>query len=259
MSAVIEKKETIGVHSYAGRHNADYGGSRKRVSEGGTWKRQRVIEIMPSRAKIWAKVSHSHRSLAFPPNQPVYRYLALGQEVGEAYSNAIAEILAQAPNAEGTSLSQWEYILTIEDDNMPPSNGVIQLIEDMEQHPEFAGIGGLYWCKGPGGCAHIWGDPSDPTINYRPQVPREPQGLQECCGTSMGFNLWRLSMFKDDRLRRPWFKTVGAKPEDRGLGTQDLYFASDARKYGYRFAVDTRVLVGHYDGDGSFGPPDTVW
>jgi hypothetical protein len=253
------KPEIIGVHSYAGSHNSAYEQSRKRVSEGGSWKRQRVIEIIPSRAQIYAKVAHAHRSLAFPPNQPVYRYLALGQEVGEAYSNAIAEILAQPGNETQSALSQWEYILTIEDDNMPPSNGVIQLIEDLEQHPEFACVGGLYWCKGPGGCAHIWGDVKDPLPNYRPQVPLEPQGLQECYGTSMGFNLWRLDMFKDPRLRRPWFKTVGSKPEDRGMGTQDLYFWGDAKKYGYRCAVDTRVLVGHYDGNGDYGPADMVW
>ena len=60
----------------------------------------------------------------------------------------------------------------------------------------------------------------------------------------MGFNLWRMSFFKDDKLRKPWFKTVfGAE----GLGTQDLYFWGDARKYGHRCAIDTRVKVGHYD------------
>jgi hypothetical protein len=59
----------------------------------------------------------------------------------------------------------------------------------------------------------------------------------------MGFVLWRLSMFKDERLRKPWFKTtVGAE----GVGTQDLYFWGDARKHGHRCAVDCSVLVGHY-------------
>ena len=119
-----KKAEIIGVHGYAGHHNSDYEGSAKRVSEGGSWKRQRIIEIMPSNYQIYAKVAHAQRSLAFPPNQPVYRYLALGQEVGEAYSNAITEILNHP------DLSQWEYILTMEDDNCPPPNGVIQLIED---------------------------------------------------------------------------------------------------------------------------------
>jgi len=29
--------------------------------------------------------------------------------------------------------------------------------------------------------------------------------------------------------------------------TQDLYFFQEAAKYGYRFACDTRVKVGHWD------------
>lgn len=52
-------------------------------------------------------------------------------------------------------------------------------------------------------------------------------------------------MFKDPKLRRPWFRTVASKEE--GVGTQDLYFWVDAKKYGYRCAVDCDVLVGHYD------------
>lgn len=91
--------------------------------------------------------------------------------------------------------------------------------------------------------------------NYRPQIPRNGE-LVECCGIGMGFALWRLEMFKDPRLRKPWFVTrAGAS----GVGTQDLYFWEDARKYGYRCAVDCGVPVGHYDLEGKFGIPDTVW
>jgi hypothetical protein len=67
----------------------------------------------------------------------------------------------------------------------------------------------------------------------------------------MGFNLWRTSMFRDERLRKPWFKTLAGK---EGVGTQDLYFWGDARKYGYRAAIDCGVLVGHYDHS-----TDTMW
>jgi hypothetical protein len=87
-------------------------------------------------------------------------------------------------------------------------------------------------------------------------MPPDPNGgLIEVCGTGMGFALWRLSMFKDERLRRPWFKTqtIG------GVSTQDLYFAGDARKYGYRFAVDCSIKVGHHDHEGKFGPQDFTW
>jgi hypothetical protein len=130
----------------------------------------------------------------------------------------------------------------MEHDNLPPTDGLIRLIESMEQHPELSCIGGLYWTKGPDGVPQIWGDPHD-SLNFRPRLPKAGE-LVECVGTGMGFNLWRLSMFKDARLRRPWFKTIAGA---EGVGTQDLYFWGDARKHGYRCAVDCRVLVGHLD------------
>lgn len=233
-----------------GAHNADLAKTASRIFEGGSWKKQRIVFIIPSAKMIAAKVYLSHVNLMFPPNQPVVRMLALGMEVGDAYSTAIANVLAHP------ELSQWEYILTIESDNIPPPDGVLKLLQDMEEHPEFAVIGGLYFCKGYGGCAHIWGDPTDPVLNFRPQVPI-PGIVQECNGSSMGFHLWRMSMFRDTRLRRPWFKTVASASE--GIGTQDLYFWGDARKYGYRTAVDTRIAVGHYDFEGKFGKADFVW
>ena len=115
----------------------------------------------------------------------------------------------------------------------------------MEKHPDYACIGGLYFTKGEGGVSQIWGDPTDPQLNFRPQPPR-PGEIVPCCGTGMGFNPWRMSMFKDERLRRPWFKTLTGI-EGQGIGTQDLYFWTDARKYGYQCAIDCKVLVGHYD------------
>jgi len=221
----------------AGRHNADLVGSTARIIKGGTWKKQRVCMVIPSADMIPAKVYLSHCSLIFPPNQPAHRMLALGDEVGVAYSNAIAEILSHP------ELSQWEYLLTVEHDNIPPADGLIKLIARMEANQDYSCIGGLYWTKGEEGVPQIWGDPTDPTLNYRPQPPK-PGDLVECCGTGMGFNLWRLAMFKDERLARPWFRTLASK---EGVGTQDLAFWTDARKYGYRCAVDCGVLVGHYD------------
>jgi len=215
---------------------------------GGSWKKQRIIVVIPAADTIPAKVALSHWNLAFPPNNGVVRILAQGMEVGDAYSQAVNNIL-QTPD-----LCDWEYMLTIEHDNCPPADGVIKLVEDMEQHPELDCIGGLYYTKGYGGVPQIWGDPREPT-NFRPQLPDPNGGLVECCGTGMGFNLWRLKMFKDAKLRRPWFVTQ----TKNGLATQDLYFWGDARQYGHRCAVDCSVKVGHYDLKGDFGPPDTMW
>ena len=244
-------KPQLVVQDFGGAHNADPEGTRARLIRGASWKRQRIVVIIPSADRMPAKCALAMWNLAFPPNNGCLRMLALGQEVGEAYSNAIEQILGHP------ELSTWEYLLTIEEDNAPPADGVVKLIEAMEEHPEFSCIGGLYFTKGEGGVAQMWGDPQDSTVNFRPQPP-QVEKLVEVCGTGMGFNLWRLAMFKDERLKKPWFKTLNGK-DGQGVGTQDLTFWSDARKYGYRCAIDCRVRVGHYDLEGKFGPPDMMW
>lgn len=231
------------VNQQAGIHNSDLSKSGARILRGGSWKKQRVVAVIPAGDMIPTKVALAMRGLIFPPNQAAHWMGALGMEVGEAYSSAIENIINHP------DLGQWEFLLTMEHDNLPPADGLVKLIEAMEEHPEYACIGGLYWTKGEAGVPQIWGDPKD-TLNFRPQMPREGE-VVECVGTGMGFNLWRLAMFKDARLRKPWFKTIAGA---EGVGTQDLYFWGDARKYGYRCAVDCRVLVGHLD-----VATDTVW
>lgn len=227
----------------AGVHNGDLGKTVSRLDKSKAWKRQRIVVLIPADQKIHTKVYLSHMNLAFPPNNGVARIAAIGMEVGEAYSTAIEGVLAHPV------LKDWEFALCIEHDNMPPPDGVLRLLERMEEHPEFAGIGGLYFLKGQGGLpsghAQIWGDVNDSVINFRPQLPDPDGGLVECCGLGMGFTMFRMSMFKDKKLRRPWFVTQ----KKDGIATQDLHFAMDAKKHGYRFAVDCGCKVGHYSSE----------
>lgn len=240
-----------------GAHNeALYAGQYEQAT---SYKRARIIYIIPNLGMIHPRVYLSHRSLIFPPNQAMFPMLVDGAEVGEAYSNAIEQVLAHP------DLSQWEYVLTLESDNVPPPDGVLRLLKRMEDYPEFSGIGGLYWCKGASGpngmgVAHLWGDVSDPNVNFRPVKPRIlPDGRGDMCrvyGTSMGFNMWRMEMFRDKRLPRPLFRT---KASVEGVGTQDLHFANEALKLGYKFAVDCDCRVGHIDVTGAFGPKGFIW
>ncbi len=241
---------SLTLYEGAGLHNADIVKSAGRVIQGGGWKKQRIVAVIPAGPTVPTKVMLAMRNLIFPPNQPCVWIAAEGMEVGEAYSKAIEAVLAHP------ELSQWEYLLTVEHDNLPPADGVLKLLERMEANPNLACVGGLYWTKGYGGQPQIWGDDADAIVNYRPQPPDPNGGLVKCCGTGMGFNLWRLKMFKDPKLRRPWFKTIAGKD---GTATQDLYAWADFRAHGYKCAVDCSVKVGHYDHEGKFGPAGTTW
>lgn len=231
-----------------GEHNKTLDEAIRRVKESSNWKKLDCILLIPAGGSVPTKAVASWLNLYAPPNNKFFRIFAVGMEVGQAFSQAIENILAHP------ELSKFKYIITLEHDNIPPPDGIVKLLQQMENHPEFAGIGGLYWTKGVGGVAQIWGDPRDPENNARPQPP-VANALVECCGTGMGFNAFRLDMFKDEKLRKPWFVTQ----TEGGVSTQDLYFWSDARAKGYRCAVDCSILVGHYDLNGDFGPEDMTW
>jgi hypothetical protein len=220
----------------AGRHNEQLGQTITRLREEAAYKNLSTVLIVPALKKIETRVVAAWLNVFPPPNQKFCRLFAQGMEVGAAYSESIESILAHP------DLKEFPYIITMEHDNAPPPDGIVKLLAQMEAHPEFAAIGGLYFVKGPRSPAQIWGNPNEP-LNFRPQLPKE--GLVECNGLGMGFTAFRLSLFKDPKLRRPWFKTVASKEE--GFGTQDLYAWGDFRKHGYRCAVDCDIRVGHWD------------
>lgn len=233
-----------------GQHNKSIEETVKRLKKEGAYKDLSCIQIVPAFGQVPTKAVASWMNLYAPPNGKFVRMWAMGMEVGAAFSTTIEQILAHP------ELSKYKYIITLEHDNIPPPDGIVKLLSQMEAHPEYACVGGLYYTQGPGGCAQIWGDPKDPVLNFRPQLPDPNGGLVECCGTGMGFNAFRLDMFKDEKLRRPWFKTQS----ENGVSTQDLYFWSDARKHGYRCAIDCSIKVGHLDWDGKrTGIEGMVW
>lgn len=231
----MELKPQIVAPDY-GKHNADLDATVRRVKANSQWKKLDTIMIIPAGPSIPSKVVMSWLNMYSPPNNKLFRMMTINCEVGIAYSTAIENILSHP------ELSKFKYLFTLEHDNVPQPDCMVKLLESMENHPEFSAISALYFLKGPDGVAQIWGDPKDPALNFRPQPPVSGQ-IVECCGTGMGAVMWRLDMFKDPRLKKPWFRTV----TENGVGTQDLAFASDARQHGYRFAVDCRIPCGHYD------------
>lgn len=233
-----------------GAHNAAET-TLERLAREGAYKDLSCVVLIPAFGQVPTKVVASWWNMYFPPNQKVFKIFAVGMEVGAAFSSSIEHIL------QDPMLGKCKYLITMEHDNVAPADGVVKLLQSMEAHPEFDCIGGAYFTKGPQGVFQAWGDPKDPVLNFRPQMPDPAGGLVECCGTGMGFNAWRLDMFRDPDLRKPWFKTTASNEE--GCQTQDLYFWSDARKNGYRCAIDCSVKVGHYDYSGQFGIEDFTW
>lgn len=231
----------------SGFHNANLLESSKRLVKGATYKDLSTIIVCPTRGgrSLSPKWVMYLLGLMRPMNQPCVGPIFLeNMEVGDAYNVGIENILANP------QLAKFKYLLTIEDDVLPPPDGLLKLYECMDK---FDVAGGLYWTKGEGGAPMIYGDINTIPLNFIPQLPI-PNTMQECRGLGMGFNLFKLSMFRDGKIPKPWFKTLQEWDEQKGGRgyTQDLYFYENAGKAGYKFCCYTSVRCGHMDCDTGF-------
>jgi hypothetical protein len=80
-------------------------------------------------------------------------------------------------------------------------------------------------------------------------------GIQPCLGVPTGYTLYKLELFKDPKLPKPWFRTE--LPYEVGKSKNlhdDQYFFENIHKLGYKVACDTRIKVGHLDNKN-----DIVW
>lgn len=222
----------IYIENYEGRNNAP-----ERYQEWaklGLYNNLNTVWVTPTRGTCGTRVAFSWMNVMSAPNSALAKMCVEGFEVGKAYNEAITHILTNP------ALSQFKYVVTVEEDNMTPPDGLLKLYESIQK---FDVVGGLYWIKGEGGAPMIWGDPKEPGT-YVPQPPQKDT-VQECNGLGMGFTLFRLDIFKNPGFQfGRWFETIGEKGS---YMTQDLNFFQKAQKLGYKFACDTRVRVGHYD------------
>ena len=226
----------------SGFHNAHLEEAQKRLVSSHSYKDLSTVILCPTRGGrcLIPKVVSSWVGLMRPMNQQCLGPLFLeSMEVGDAYNKGIEMIL------NNPQLSQFKYVLTMEDDVIPPPDGLLKLYESMDN---FDVVGALYWTKGEDGMPMIYGSPSNPSFNFAPQLPI-PETLQPANGLGMGFNLFKLNIFKDPKLEKPWFKTVQEYIEGVGSRgyTQDLFFYEKAGKLGYKFACNTKVKCGHMD------------
>lgn len=200
----------------------------------GLYRNLNTVWVTPTRGTCSTRVAFSWQNVMSAPNSALAKMCVEGMEVGKAYNEAITSILTNP------ALSQFKYILTVEEDNLCSPDSLLKLYESIEKYDV---VGGLYWIKGEEGAPMIWGDPKSPGT-FVPQPPIK-DSLQECNGLGMGFTLFRLDMFKNPGFEfGKWFQTVGSGGE---YVTQDLFFFRNAQKLGYKFACDTRCKIGHLD------------
>lgn len=74
----------------------------------------------------------------------------------------------------------------------------------------------------------IYGDPKG-ILSFQPQQV-QLDTVQECNGLGMGFTLFDMNLFRDEKVPKPWFKTVQEYSPETGAALGDLTVILKARK-----------------------------
>jgi len=223
------------------------GFDRVELHQGATYKDASTVVIVPTRGTVHYKVISAWQGLISPMNQKRAFLFVSGDEVGKAYNHLLEKVLAHP------ELGKWKYVLTLEDDNLPPPDAHIRLLETLDAHPQIDAVSGIYFTKGELNMPMAYGNPEryrrTGVLDFTPLDIREALRagqVMEVNGIAMGCALWRMDLFR--QISAPWFVTVADMVNGAPQGfTQDLYFCKRAKEAGKNFAVDMRVKVGHLD------------
>lgn len=188
---------------------------------------------------IHPKIVQNWMNIMQPMNQKFLKVFVTDMEVGAAYTTTIENILAHP------DLSKFKYIATLEHDNVVAPDWLLKMYPDMDKYDV---LGAIYYTKGIGGAPMCYGRHDVFPVNFIPFEP-QPNEVTRCNGLGMGANLYKMEMFKNKKLPKPFFETVQRYTPNVGVEayTQDLKFYENAGKLGYKFGCTTKTTVGHMD------------
>ena len=228
--------------------SAGAGFDRVEHVHGAGYKDSSTVIVIPTRGMVPHQVITRWLGLIAPMNQKrAILFASNNDDPGRAYDQLIKQILGHP------ELSKWRYILTLEDDNLPPPDAHIRLLESIEWG-SYDAVSALYFTKGEVNMPMAYGDPAEykrtGVLDFRPRDVREALAAGQVMpvnGIAMGCALWKMDLFRESEP--PWYVTMSDIVPGKGVQcmTQDLFACERWGKLGKRFATDCRVRVGHLD------------
>ena len=217
-----------------------------------SYQNKSIVCVIPTRGSIDVEVVNSWFKLITPVNHKFTKLFMNNGNLDDAYNTALLLIL------NDPALSEYRYVLTMEDDNLPPADGILKLIESMLEHEQqgdkYWAISGIYWTKPSRDCIEhapiAWGCVEDGEWNMKTPPLTEDGSVTPCCLIPQGFTLYDMELFR--KIEYPWFKTVEFTPDNHDIdwespASQDSYFFKKVWDAGLKVGVRADVKVGHLD------------
>ena len=174
-------------------------------------------------------------AIAYPPNYTKTTQICWGREIGEARNHMVHNALNGG----------FEYILFLDDDVFPPPDIFIKLLS---HQTDIASA--LYCTKCEPSYPLIFEDEGNGCF-----TDWELGDVIKTWGCGLGATLINTRIFKEGKIKEPWFKTTKLEaigdPQGGGWhwrsGTEDLFFYTKVYDAGYELLVDTSIQCYHYD------------
>lgn len=189
-----------------------------------------MVCLVPTRGTIDPRVVESWFKLSGPVNQTFARLFIDGHLLAESYNAVILAILHHP------FFGRQKYILTLEENFIPPADGLLKLVESMilaeKKGEDLWAISGLR----KSGKMPALGKPELKDWNLEP-ITLNRCGYTKCLVIPQGFTLYRTDLFR--KFLFPWF---GPRTTEAPL---DIQFFKKCFDAGLSVGIRSDVQVDH--------------
>ena len=146
--------------------------------------------------------------------------------------------------AEEAVKNGHDYLLFIDDDIIPPEDGLVKMLDLMERNITAGVVTGDYLLKGKvSHSAHLQLD-KDGLCTELNRLSDTSNIIESNWMIGLGFALINTEVFK--QIRAPWFLNNSDKKDETNVG-EDAFFTELVLQSGYKILIDRSVQCAHVD------------
>ena len=151
-----------------------------------------------------------------------------------------------------------DYILFLDDDIIPPIDGLCKLITNITNNKNIGAVSGDYYLKGePSYSVHLQLDPKTGIVSELESITKENDLIENNWLIGLGFALIDLNFFK--QARQPWFKCHSKNNKEIDIN-EDAHCTELLFQNGYKVLIDRSIQCLHVDYKNKkiYGYPKTI-